>query len=271
MSDDSITTSGPLVRVEPLTSSTEDGKPYQRSATVEAELGRILRLPPAEWLAEAKQLQNESLVYLIRSIVRRSDLIGNEELFGYLVQELNDRTVEIASRWTSGFDEITAEEIQWKVEERVISLLTAKTVSRNTEFLEMAFVQAVEGFAINLADKYRRSVGRHAVVDCELDDEGNEIKRPIELAADNRPNPEATLLQALEDARQPELIQKAYAAVEDPRHLDAAIRFWGHGQPVRAKDAEFDLERHFQVPARQIRYWLWSAMKAMRKAIGEKT
>ena len=59
--------------VPPLTvPSKTDGKPYVRSANILAEIARMLFLPHSVWIAEAEDLQNETLVFLIRQS-RRAD------------------------------------------------------------------------------------------------------------------------------------------------------------------------------------------------------
>ena len=54
---------GSLAPVEPLTSKTADGKAYERSASVQAEITRTLAIHPPEWLRQAPDLQNETLVH----------------------------------------------------------------------------------------------------------------------------------------------------------------------------------------------------------------
>src|SRR5437667_1423457 len=84
---------GSLAPVEPLTSKTADGKSYERSASVQAEITRTLAIHPLEWLRQAPDLQNETMVHLIRqSRDRDSDLIG------HLMQVLSKRIHRLARR-----------------------------------------------------------------------------------------------------------------------------------------------------------------------------
>src|SRR6266481_1960639 len=89
--------SGSVTPVEPLKSLNRDGKRYERSATVQTELGRILALPEYDWIAEAGHLQNETLVFLMRKTRR-----GDPEVYGCLFQELITRMTRPARRWVWG-------------------------------------------------------------------------------------------------------------------------------------------------------------------------
>src|SRR2546421_1439560 len=113
--------SGPLAKVRPLTSTTKDGKRYKRSEAVEAEIARYLGLHESDWVAAAPDLQNETLVYLIRQIYQ-----GNKEIFGLLVGELITRLVRMIGTWSRGFDTVPAGEISWKVEEEILKLVQAE-------------------------------------------------------------------------------------------------------------------------------------------------
>ncbi len=233
---------------------------------MQTEIGRILRLPESDWIVEAKELQNETLVFLIRQI-RRAD----EELYRRLLQELSGRIIRVARRWVRGLDRIAAEDIVLKVEIDMLELVLAEKPSRKTDFLEIAFAQAVERRTIDALRKHNNSpIGHHGeILTDATDEDGDEIERTIELAPDHRPGPEAILLQLEDEARRPELLRKAYDAVKDPRHVEAAILHYGRGWPITSKDPrKSDLERHFQATPGQIKYWIAAALKAMREAIG---
>src|SRR5713226_257527 len=60
-----------------LKSLTASGKKYSRASAVEDEIQRVLRLHQSEWILEAPNLKNETIVFLMR-LVRRAD----EQLFG---------------------------------------------------------------------------------------------------------------------------------------------------------------------------------------------
>ena len=242
-----------------------NGKAYERRADVEAEIQRVLCLHQSGWIAEAEDLQNETLVFLIRQIDR-----GDQELFGPLLQELSRRIVRLASRWAQGFDKITTENIVMQVEIEILELVLAETPSRQSDFLEIAFAKAVERRTIDAVMKHNNSpMGRRGEIVAEADDDGDdfdEIERPIERAADGRPSPEAIVLQLQDEARRREWIQKACDAVKDPRHLVAVILHYGHGWPITCKDpGKPDLARYFDVKPRQIKYWIATALETMRR------
>src|SRR5437879_3359702 len=135
--------SGSLAEVPPLTALKADGKPYERSATVKNEIGRMLRLPQSDWIAEVGDLQNETVVFLIR-YARRS----SQDLYGLLVQELTKRINRLARRRVQSLDRLAAEEILGKVEIGILELVLAETPSPNSDFLEIRFAQAVQSRTI---------------------------------------------------------------------------------------------------------------------------
>src|SRR5579862_4933166 len=58
-------------RTRRLTSSSKaKGKTLERWLDIEAEIERMLGLHQSEWIAEAEELQSETLVFLIRYIVQ---------------------------------------------------------------------------------------------------------------------------------------------------------------------------------------------------------
>src|SRR2546428_5316167 len=101
---------GSLAPVEPLTSKTADGEPYERSASVQAEISRTLAIHPPEWLRQAPDLQNETLVHLIRQSRDR-----DSDLMGHLMQVLSKRIHRLARSRLRGFDKMTAEALVLKV------------------------------------------------------------------------------------------------------------------------------------------------------------
>src|SRR5262245_30965033 len=72
-----------------LASRKKDGRPYERSANVQAEIRRVLSLPQSNWATEAESLQNETLVFLIRRTHG-----ADEELCGSLLEELRTRILD---------------------------------------------------------------------------------------------------------------------------------------------------------------------------------
>jgi hypothetical protein len=103
----------------------------------------------------------------------------------------------------------------------------------------------------------------------EADDSAG-ILPSIECAPDDRPGPESILLQAEQDALQRDWTEKAYQAVDDPRHLQAVLLHCVHGWPISSTDPKTpDLARFFDTQPRRIKYWIAKALGQMRAAIGE--
>lgn len=254
--------------VEPLTSLNKDGKPYERSPAVQAELSRILSLHQFDWIAEVGDFRNETLVYLIRK-----NRCGDPELYGRLFQELSTRITRIVRRNAWGLDRFSAQDIILKVEIQIIELVLAEKPSRKTDFLEVGFAEVVERRTLDAVRRHetRPQGKRGEIFPGATDEDGDEIERPIELAADDRPGPEAILLERQDAALRKKLIRKARDAVKDPRHFEAVMLHKGEGLPITSKDpTKPDLERHFQERPRKIKHRLAAAMKAMRKALGVK-
>jgi hypothetical protein len=252
--------------VPPLTSLKPDGKPYERSATVQAEIGRMMRRPQSHWIAETPDLQNESLVFLIRQ-ARRSE----QKLYGRLVQELCKRITRLARPLVAGLDRLAVEEILSKVEIDILELVLADKPSLKSEFLEVAFAQAVERRTIDAIRRHKYSpFGRRGQLRVDLvDEDGNEIERPIEQVADERPGPEDILLDLQDGNRRHQLLRQACDAVEERHHLEAVILHYAHGWPITSNDPKKpDLVRHFAATPGEIMYWIDTALKQMRAALG---
>jgi hypothetical protein len=243
---------------------------YQRPPDVEAEIQRVSNLPQSDWLAQATDLQNETLVLLIRQVVR-----ADEDLFAALLQELSRRTLRIAGRWVKGFDKYTRENILLpQVEIEILELVLSGTRSLQGDFLEVAFAKGVERRTIDVMRKHKRSsMGRRGeIVPDPAEDEDmeiEEIERPIEFAVEGRPGPEEDILQSENENQRARWIQRAKRVVKDKRHLEAAILHYCDGWPFLSKDPDKpDLARYFNTTPREIRYWLDLAMDAMRKTLG---
>ena len=251
-------------RTRRLASSKASGKPLERWGDIEAEIERMLGLHESEWIAEAGDVQSETLVFLIRYIRK-----GGQEVYSRLVRELSRRIAHLVNGFTQNLDnEAAAEDIAMKVEDHIMGLVLTEEATRQSDYLEVAFTKAVKRRAIDAVRRYKTSwMGAHRgeVVpnggDMDLD-EFEEVERPIEFARDPGVSPETIVLRA-------DLIQKAYDASEDPRYLEAVILHLGHGWPIESADPDKeDLVRHFNATARQIKYWIAKAMQAMREAVG---
>ena len=226
-------------------------------------------LSRSRWVAEAENLQNETLVFLIRRTHR-----VNDEVCGGLLVELCRRINERTRRFARDLDNVDEEELLSTVEIRVLELVLSEERSRKHDILEIAFAQAVDRLAQDLLKKQRNSPmfnPAEIAADCS-DEDGDRIERPIESAADFRPGPEDILLNLDDRIHRHRLLQKALKAVTDPRHLEAAILHYAYGVPITSTQRGTEnLKRHFRKDPRQIRYWIATAMKQMREALGIET
>jgi hypothetical protein len=255
------------VCIPPLKSTKVGGEPYKRRTDVEASIGQALRQPPAEWVAIAKakgerRLPDEALVYLVRAARHES-----QDVFGGLVDELCRRLVRASERFAQGFDACATEAIVTKVEIAVIELVLAKTSSRQSEFLEIAFKQAVERRTINAVEKYRHDAMFLATEMTGASGDDTEPDDPIENLKDDEDGP-AEILLSLEVKA---LVRIARHAVKNRRHLEAVVLHCLQGWPLSSSDPNKPcLERHFGISARQIHNWITKALECMRSAIGAK-
>jgi hypothetical protein len=255
--------------VRPLAALTKGGEPYKRPEAVDIEIGRMLCLHQSEWLANLEELLSETIVYLIREVQQ-----GDKEVFGRLIYELNRRIPRLASRWVRDFDPTTTEEILFKVEKEIFYLVLAPKPTRQSEYLEVAFGQAVKRQTINLVEKYRHNpmVRSGEIVPSSGDYENNEPKvteRPIELAPDDRSGPQATFLEAEGKTLQPELLKQAFDAVKDPVDLKVFKLHHLEGMPIQSSDQnQEDLVRRTGETRRRIKYRLERTMQLIRKALG---
>jgi len=195
-----------IAQVEPLKMLKADGRPYERPAHVQTELGRILALPHSERTAEVPHLHGESLVYLIRH--RKQ---ADEELYEVVFQELSKRIVRTARRHVRGFPKIAIEEIVSKVEMQILVLLVANSLDPAGDFFEVGFAQGVEGRTRNARRGYQRSLmgGRRGwVVTDETDEDGDQIERTIELVEDNAAGPEDIVLAMKDEEHRRELFEQ---------------------------------------------------------------
>ncbi len=255
--------------VPPLSSSKLDGTPYTRRAHVTAAIAGMLSLPKAQWVegatrSDASRLPGEALVFLIK--ISASD----KALFGKLVWELHLRIERAAKRWARGFDKDTTEEIIDGVQKRVIDITLTSPPTRQSDFLEVAFSQAIKRYTLNAVAKRRNaplplSAEQHAA----LEGEDEDAERPTERVANEGPQVEEIVSMLQDQARRGPLLRRAQAAVKDIRHYEAILLFYGFGWPYSSNtDPEKQsLQDFFGVSERQIRNWIKDGLKAIRAAL----
>ena len=256
-------TDGPFAKVPPLASKKGDGTPYERTAATLASIVHFRALPESVRLAEVAGQPTEALVHFIRQ-----EMPMNAVLFSRIVQEISRRGTEIARNVVHGIDRDNARLIAADVDTWILKLVLSREQSPYADFLEVAFGQAAQMWAFNALRNYLRSARLNRGEIEHLDDDGNEVRRPLELIADGGPSPEEILLKLRDRNERHRLLRIACQAVPDRRHLKAAILHWGYGWPVTSTDRQQpSLTRHFDVRDRQMWRWLDSAMMAMRVAL----
>ncbi len=142
--------------IPPLTSCFENGEPYRRHKTVEAELLSVLPRAPAEWIKAMHRLKSESLVFLLRYSRHQDD-----DVAGRLQEALNVRTMRTGRRWIYGIYKEGTEFILSEVEAEIAALTLAEVPSRQSEYLEMAFGQAVYRHAKNAVERFLNTPFAH--------------------------------------------------------------------------------------------------------------
>ena len=187
----------------------------------------------------------------------------NEDILGRLVLEFGKRTARISNRRAQSFSNVVRDEIVGQVELEILELALEETPSRQGEYLEISFAQAVRLRTADVIRKQRASsLGKRGeIVETAGEDNnhGDELEA-VERTPDDRPGPEETVMQL-------ELIQKAYEAVKDPRHLEAIILHYLEGWAFSESDrSKPDLERHFNKSRRQLQNWMNASLKAMSEA-----
>jgi hypothetical protein len=255
--------------VAPLVSVDKTGKPYRRRADVEVVISQMLARPVDEWAVAAQRtgsgrLPTEALVFLIRTL-RGSD----KNLVGALVNILCRRLLPVARSFAGGFETVVTDEILREVQDQIIELLFQKIPTRQTEFLEIAFREAVKRRTLNVVEKVKKRPKLVVVAD-RRDEEDDDPEHLVESLPEKRPNVQEVLVRLADEAQRSILIRTALAAVKDRRHVEAVILRYVYGWPISHSDpAQPSLEKHFAKSGRQIQNWIAGALKAMRNAIGD--
>lgn len=252
--------------VRPLTQAKVDGTPYVRFADIELQIQETVVTDPQNWSPDA--LKSETLVHLIRWQIAH----GDDRAIGPMFDCLGRRIAEIVGDFARGFDSGTATAIADEIAMDIVELVFAKAPSRKSEFLEVAFEQAVKRRTINKVESHKKR-GVRVISETTLIPKDSTTSRPgiVESHPDAAPGPEQLALLAEAAQLQPELIRKAYAAIKDERHREAIILNFQGWQLDSTDPQIITLSTHFGVSGRQIRTWLKTAIEEMRTALGEQT
>jgi hypothetical protein len=217
-------------------------------------------------MREAYEYYSETLVHLI--LVTRT---GDPVLCAALVAELARRIVRLARKATREWDRGAAEEIIATVRFHVLQRLLTENCSRKTEFLEVSFAEAIAGYtaaacrsAIKIADK------RGRVFADAVDDDGDEVERPMELLPSDYASPEEAVIDVRQQEQVQGLLDTAAVYLKDPRCLQAVVLHVVEGIPVTSTDPEEDtLTRIFDATIGQVQHMLKAGMRALRRAVKE--
>jgi hypothetical protein len=247
----------PAGPVEPLTCKTTQGEPYKRSASVEREIGGMRSIPQAEWLPRLRHAQPETLVHLIRC-ARRQGL----EVYSELFAELASRAAGMAQRWLTGVPEDQKEDAVQDLVLEIMKLAVDLEATRQTEFLEIAFIQAIELRAVDKARGIERETERRdTFIPEQLSEYEDEIEHPMEYVRDDGPDPETRLLMQ-------ELIQIAFAAIKNKKHAKAVYLHYMEGWPIYSSNPrDASLCKHFKESDWNIKYWLEKGLAAMKERL----
>jgi hypothetical protein len=260
-------TDKPSIVIPPLTSKTDSGEPYTRHQAVEAELRSVLPLGPAEWIKNKTGLKSESLVFLHRYIRRQDD-----DAAGVLQEELSARTMQMGSRFIYGIYEEARDFILSEVESALAVLLLAETPSRQSEYLEIGFGQAVYRHTMDAIDRFKNTPFAHQQNTKQKGkDAADEIRRTMESVADGSAGPHENLVENQTEQLWTAWVAQALKFVTNAKHREAVILRYLEGWPVTSRDPNQPcLTRHFKISARQIQKWMDIALEQMRKGmIGE--
>jgi hypothetical protein len=260
----------PLVPVPSLVSSTKDGDQYKWPAHVQAAICEMSSLPRSRWVAQVKRLPSEALVFLIRQTHETDSAVC-----GGLLEGLRKRMNAQTRRLGRDLDEATLEDVSLNVEIKIFERVLKKDLTRQCDVLEVAFGQAVKRQAKDELDKINNSwIGNIVEIGKDLTDEdGDPVDRPMEfLLYDNEPGPEDILFGLENRKHRRQLFRIACKAVQDRRHLRAAILHYVQGVPIETnKRGKPSLCRRFRKERGEIKYWLDTAMQQMRTALGIQT
>lgn len=252
--------------VKPLASDTKAGDPYRRRPPVEEQLRDVLLRSHSEWMRDAYKYYPETLVRLI--LVTRA---GDPELCAALLAELTRWIVRFARKATREWDPGAAEEIIATVRFQVLRRLLTEDSSRKTEFLEVSFAEAIAGYTAAACKAAIKIADKHGYVFAgAVDDDGDEIERPMELLPGDYASPEEAVIDIRKQEQVQALLDTAGVHLKDPRCLQAVVLHVVEGIPVTSNNPEQDtLTGIFDATLGQVQHMLKTGMRALRRAVKE--
>ena len=203
---------------------------------------------------------------LIRSLAKERD---QQDVLGRLADQLGRHVLVITRDYTSSLPRAVRDEFDDCVRSRVIELVFADKPTRGSEFLEMVFRDKVTQTVLKEL-RATRPPNRAGSSRSSASPEGNDAGDLDEARQlrDSGRGPEDDLL----GSEMRELLRKGLQAITDDRHRQAILLRYEDGWPIRDDDPSTPtLSTHFDVSPRQINNWFKTAVKEMRKAIGEES
>lgn len=245
--------------------SDRDGAPYVRPADIESEILAVLASDPRSW--SPASLKSETLVYLTRWLWHRND----QKTLGSVIGCLGKRIAHIARDFVSGFKPYVAEEFAVEIAEEVNLLIFIDLPTRQSEFLEVSFREAIKRRAINkrakLKGRLKHEVAESSIRTVDTGEGGDGI---VASHADGAPGPVDLVLADEAKRLQPERIRSALAAISNSLHREAVVLHHLQGWQIFSTDSAIPtLSTHFKKSPRQIQNWLGVAMNEMRTALGD--
>ncbi len=270
MSQSSPTTTDPplaAARVSPLTQTAKkSGELYKRYADVEAEIAEALDSDPAGWTP--RTLKSETLVHLVRWIRPKNDL----NLIGKIIGELGRRIARITKDNASGLSQSEAEDLAADVAVKVNCLIFSPVVSRQSEFLEVAFRYSVKRHVLKELAKVNERKS-HVLAESSVgstQSDGDDGEGLVASLADDEASPEDSVMDAEFKRLIVERMPQALAAITNPLHHEAIVLHFYEGWPIKSTDPQLPtLSTHFGKSGRQIQNWITDAKKEMRTALGD--
>lgn len=246
-------------KVEPLTKKNKNGEPYVRHKDVDEEIAACLAREPPDW--DMDSLQSETIVFLIRNLWKRQARASA----GRLTHELVKRISRIAKDWSRGFDPVSTDEIIQFTGYEIVDLIFATSTTRQSEYLEMVFRDAVQKRTLRVVNRTRtrlKKVRSESQLQKQPSDERHDGLLAEATGRERRPDEISH--DAEELASRPDVIRQSLDAITDQRHREAIVLHYLNGWPIESKDGSPSLASKFNMSGRQIQNWLDTAKKQMR-------
>jgi hypothetical protein len=196
---------------------------------------------------------------------------GDPQLYAALLAELANWIVRFARKGTRGFKRTDAEEIVATVRFQVLRRLLTENPSCKAEFLEVSFAAVVAGYTATACKAAIRNARKRGYLFAgAVDDDGDDIERPMELLPSAYASPEDAVIAIRKQELVQALLDTAALYVTDPQCLQAVVLHVVEGIPVTSNNAEEDtLMKIFDATIGQAQHMLKTGWRALRRAVKE--